>query len=74
MLNYLGFMLKFLGLVFFLVQMFTSAFFHAFKEEFYYMSYYNHDHTAGFEHGWFFCEVLRSSFIAEILSVETQGF
>jgi hypothetical protein len=53
--------------------MFTSAFFHAFKEEFYTMSYYNHDHTTGFEHGWFFCEVLRTSFIVEILSVETQG-
>jgi hypothetical protein len=46
--------------------MFTSAFFHAFKEEFYCISYYNHDHTAGFEHGWFFCEVLRTSFIVAI--------
>jgi hypothetical protein len=26
-----------------------------------------------FEHGWFFCEVLRTSFIVAILSVETQG-
>jgi hypothetical protein len=32
-----------------------------------------HDRTAGFEHGWFFCEVLRTSFIVAILSVESQG-
>jgi hypothetical protein len=68
----LGLCLNFLGWFFF-GTMFTSAFFHAFKEEFYTMSYYSHDHTAGFEQRWFFCEVLRTSSIAAILSVETQG-
>ncbi len=70
MLTYLGFMLKFLGLVFFWYKCSQVLFSMHSKKNFTICLIT----IAGFEHGWFFCEVLRSSFIAEILSVETQGF
>jgi hypothetical protein len=73
MLNYLGFMLKFLGLVFFWYNVHKCFFPRIQRRILRYISYYNHDHTAGFEHGWFFCEVLRTSFIVAILSVEIKA-